>query len=161
MPSIIGNGHGGPSGRGATPGSELEQLLEEGQERLKQLMPERGVFVLAAIAALLFGAWTAYYTVPSDSVAVVQRFGKYLKNVQPGLHFKLPLGVDTATIVPVKRQLKQEFGFKTPGASDPYQSPVDGKRETEMVTGDLNAALVEWVVQYRISDPTKFLFEEE
>jgi membrane protease subunit HflK len=59
----------------------------------------------------------------------------------------------------VKRQLKQEFGFSTPGASDPYQSPRDGKRETEMVTGDLNAALVEWVVQYRISDPAKYLFE--
>jgi membrane protease subunit HflK len=55
--------------------------------------------------------------------------------------------------------LKQEFGFSTPGATDPYQSPRDGKKETEMVTGDLNAALVEWVVQYRISDPAKFLFE--
>jgi hypothetical protein len=63
------------------------------------------------------------------------------------------LGIDTATIVPVKRQLKQEFGFTTPGATDPYQSPTDGRRETEMVTGDLNAALVEWVVQYRISEP--------
>jgi len=93
----------------------------------------------------------------------VQRFGKYLKEVPPGLHFKLPLGIDAATIVPVKRQLKQEFGFTTPGASDPYQSPRNGRqetrRETEMVTGDLNAALVEWVVQYRISEPVKFLFE--
>jgi membrane protease subunit HflK len=57
--------------------------------------------------------------------------------------------------------LKQEFGFTTPGASDPYQSPTtsEGQQETQMVTGDLNAALVEWVVQYRISDPIKFLFE--
>ncbi|MGB5510331.1 MAG: FtsH protease activity modulator HflK [Woeseiaceae bacterium] len=115
--------------------------------------------VIITVALLLFGAWTAYYTVPSDSVAVVQRFGKYLKDVEPGLHFKFPLGIDAATIVPVKRQLKQEFGFTTPGATDHYQSPVDGKRETEMVTGDLNAALVEWVVQYRIADPTKYLFE--
>ena len=116
---------------------------------------------LAVLALLGLGVWTAYYTVPSDSVAVVQRFGKYLKDVPPGLHFKLPLGVDAATIVPVKRQLKQEFGFTTPGASDPYQGSRfrDGKRETEMVTGDLNAALVEWVVQYRISNPVKFLFE--
>jgi membrane protease subunit HflK len=99
--------------------------------------------------------------VPSDSVAVVQRFGKYLKEVPPGLHFKFPLGIDAATTVPVKRQLKQEFGFITPGASDPYQGtrPREAKRETEMVTGDLNAALVEWVVQYRISEPVKFLFE--
>jgi len=119
------------------------------------------VLILFAIALVGLGAWSAYFTVPSDSVAVVQRFGRYIKNVEPGLHFKLPLGVDTATIVPVKRQLKQEFGFTTPGAGDPYQSPrgADVARETRMVTGDLNAALVEWVVQYRISDPVKFLFE--
>jgi membrane protease subunit HflK len=61
--------------------------------------------------------------------------------------------------VPVKRQLKQEFGFVTPGARDRYQGARDGSRETQMVTGDLNAALVEWVVQYRIADPVKFLFE--
>jgi membrane protease subunit HflK len=109
-------------------------------------------------------AWTALYTVPSDSVAVVQRFGRYLEQVPPGLQFKLPMGIDTATIVPVKRQLKQEFGFKTPGARNPYQSArgsrgSGGSQETQMVTGDLNAALVEWVVQYRIADPVKFLFE--
>jgi len=154
MPSQTGHGRG--------PGSELEQLLGRGQEQLNKIIPgggPRGVIMLLVLAALVVGAWTAYYTVPSDSVAVVQRFGKYLKEVQPGLHFKVPLGIDVATIVPVKRQLKQEFGFTTPGATDPYQSPIDGKRETEMVTGDLNAALVEWVVQYRIADPVKFLFE--
>jgi membrane protease subunit HflK len=158
-----GNGQrrGAPK-RGGNPGAELEQILGQGQAGLKKIMKGGGsgsaiVFALIALAAI--GAYTAYYTVPSDSVAIVQRFGKYLKNVEPGLHFKFPLGIDTATVVPVKRQLKQEFGFTTPGATDPYQSPVDGRRETEMVTGDLNAALVEWVVQYRISDPAKFLFE--
>ena len=163
MPSQKGNGgRGGPRASGATPGSDVEDLVRQGQDLLKQVMPSggpRGVIVLAVLALAAIGAWTAYYTVPSDSVAVVQRFGKYLKNVPPGLHFKLPLGIDVATIVPVKRQLKQEFGFTTPGAGDPYQSSHDEKRETEMVTGDLNAALVEWVVQYRISDPVKFLFE--
>jgi membrane protease subunit HflK len=163
MSPQTGNGNwGGSSGRGTNPGHELEQLIEQGQERLKKVMLNGGsgkFITLAVLAALLVGAWTAYYTVPSDSVAVVQRFGKYVKDVQPGLHFKLPMGIDTATIVPVKRQLKQEFGFTTPGAADPFQSPVDGRRETDMVTGDLNAALVEWVVQYRISDPVKFLFE--
>jgi membrane protease subunit HflK len=137
-------------------------MLRQGQDRLNRIVPNRGprgVVVLALLALVALGAWTAYYTVPSDSVAVVQRFGKYLKEVPPGLHFKLPLGIDAATIVPVKRQLKQEFGFTTPGATDPYQSPRDGTQETEMVTGDLNAALVEWVVQYRISDPVKFLFQ--
>jgi membrane protease subunit HflK len=140
----------------------LEGSARQWQYRFKQMMPSRGppgLIVLAVLALVGVGAWTAYYTVPSDSVAVVQRFGKYLAEVPPGLHFKLPLGIDAATIVPVKRQLKQEFGFATPGASDPYQIPRDATQETQMVTGDLNAALVEWVVQYRISDPAKFLFD--
>ena len=165
MSSQNGNGgRGGPWGGGNPPAPDMEDLIRMGQDRLRQVLPgagPRGFFVLAIVVLVGLGAWTAYYTVPSDSVAVVQRFGKYLKDVPPGLHFKLPLGIDVATIVPVKRQLKQEFGFMTPGARDPYQAsrPRDGKRETEMVTGDLNAALVEWVVQYRISDPAKFLFE--
>ncbi|MCX7554138.1 FtsH protease activity modulator HflK [Marinicella sp. S1101] len=113
------------------------------------------------LITVILSTWSAIYTIPSDSVAVVQRFGKYLKVVPAGLHIKLPLGIDAVSIVPVKRQLKQEFGFKTPGATDPYQSAIgqNGLQETQMVTGDLNAALVEWVVQYRVSEPTKFLFE--
>lgn len=166
MSSQNGNGgRGGPWGGGTLPGADLEELIRQGQNRIKRAMPgggPRGILGFVAIALIglaALGAWTAFYTVPSDSVAVVQRFGKYLMEVPPGLHFKLPLGVDMATIVPVKRQLKQEFGFSTPGARDPYQVSRDGTRETEMVTGDLNAALVEWVVQYRIADPFKFLFE--
>ncbi len=121
-----------------------------------------GVLALAGVSlACLFAVWSAYFTVPSDSVAVVQRFGRYVEDVPPGLHLKLPFGIDRVTVVPVKRQLKQEFGFSTPGAMDPYQgsNPRNQSRETQMVTGDLNAALVEWVIQYRISDPSKFLFE--
>jgi len=164
MPSQKGNGgSGSPWGSSANANPpDIEDLIRQGQDRIKQILPAggpRGAILLAAAVLVGLGAWTAYYTVPSDSVAVVQRFGKYLEDVPPGLHFKLPLGIDTAIIVPVKRQLKQEFGFTTPGATDPYQSPRDGRRETEMVTGDLNAALVEWVVQYRISDPFKYLFE--
>ena len=166
MPSQNGNGHrGGPGRRGSIPDRNIENIFRQGQGSLRDGIRRGIMFVVFALVGL--GAWTAYYTVPSDSVAVVQRFGKYLKNVPPGLHFKLPLGIDAATIVPVKRQLKQEFGFTTPGATDPYQSRRGRRREairetrleTEMVTGDLNAALVEWVVQYRISDPVKFLFE--
>jgi membrane protease subunit HflK len=158
-------GAGGPwSGKPAGP-PDLDALLAAGRLRLGKALsggggpPWRRIAAGVAVAVIALGVWTTWYTVPSDSVAVVQRFGAYIKQAQPGLHFKLPLGIDVATTVPVKRQLKQEFGFTTPGASDPYQSPTDGRLETEMVTGDLNAALVEWVVQYRISDPVKFLFE--
>jgi membrane protease subunit HflK len=152
-----------PQQSGGNGRTNFEDRVQQGRDRLQRLLPSgpRGVIALVLLIVGGLIAWTAYYTVPSDSVAVIQRFGEYIKNVPPGLHFKLPLGIDEATIVPVKRQLKQEFGFTTPGAADPYQSPRprDGKRETQMVTGDLNAALVEWVVQYRISDPVKFLFE--
>jgi modulator of FtsH protease HflK len=163
MSSQNGNGsRGGPWGSAGKPDPDIGELVRRGQDRLKQITPGGSRRVVIAIAVLVLvglAARTAYFTVPSDSVAVVQRFGKYLKEVPPGLHFKLPLGIDTATIVPVKRQLKQEFGFGTAGATDPYQISRDSRRETEMVTGDLNAALVEWVVQYRVSDPEKFLFD--
>jgi modulator of FtsH protease HflK len=145
---------------------DLDEVLQQAKDQIRGLIPgggggggRFGILGIAALLLVALGLWTSYYTVPSDSVAVVQRFGQYLKEVPPGLHFKLPLGIDIATVVPVKRQLKQEFGFSTPGANDAFQTPRDGKKETEMVTGDLNAALVEWVVQYRISDPVKFLFE--
>ena len=94
MPAQNGNrGRDGPWGSGAKPGSDIEVLVRQGQDRFKQIMPSGGprlVIVLAVLALVGLGAWTAYYTVPSDSVAVVQRFGKYLKDVPPGLHFKLP-----------------------------------------------------------------------
>jgi membrane protease subunit HflK len=97
--------------------SDVEDLVRQGQDRFKQIMPRgvpRGVILLAVLALAGLAAWTAFFTVPSDSVAVVQRFGRYLKDVPPGLQFKLPLGIDAATIVPLKRQLKQAFGFTTP-----------------------------------------------
>ncbi|MBE7637789.1 FtsH protease activity modulator HflK [Sneathiella sp. P13V-1] len=165
MPWKSGSGNeGNPWGGRPGLGLDIEEMGQRIQDRFKKFQPGGGLWgglIIVVIISVGLAVWTSYYTVPSDSVAVIQRFGKYLKNVPPGLHFKLPLGIDEATIVPVKRQLKQEFGFITSGGRDPYQSPRprDATRETQMVTGDLNAALVEWVVQYRIADSVKFLFE--
>ena len=162
MPSQKDDDSGSPWHSQSTNPPDLELLIKRGLAPLKRLLPGGsfgGMSVLFILLLVGLSIWSSYYTVPSDSVAVVQRFGKHLKEVPPGLHFKFPLGIDKATIVPVKRQLKQEFGFTTPGAKDPYQGSRSGGRETQMVTGDLNAALVEWVVQYRISDPVRFLFE--
>ncbi|MDP9813573.1 membrane protease subunit HflK [Rhizobium tibeticum] len=153
----------GPWGRRSQPAFEPGDLLKRMEHRFGNTpaASPRGLIAISSFVLIAVGVWTSYYTVPSDSVAILQRFGKYVTDVSPGLHFKLPLGIDKATVVPVKRQLKQEFGFTTPGAADPFQSPGPNEetRETQMVTGDLNAALVEWVIQYRISDPVKFLFE--
>lgn len=106
------------------------------------------------------GVFSGVYQVPAESVAVVQRFGGYLKTENPGLHFKLPWGIDRVTLVEILRQQKLEFGFATRGATNPYQYADYREQEGEktMVTGDLNTALVEWVVQYHVSDPVAYVF---
>lgn len=111
-------------------------------------------------AAAVFLAWTTFFTVPAESEGVILRFGRFNRTVPPGLHFKLPLGIDLLRIVPVKRQLKQEFGFGTADATNAWQSSAEGEwiEEKSMVTGDLNVALVEWIVQYRIEKPDQYLF---
>jgi membrane protease subunit HflK len=113
----------------------------------------------ALVVVLLIAAWTSYFTVPAESDGVLLRFGRYLDTVEPGLHFKAPFGIDSVTILPTRRQLKMEFGFYTPGYTNIDQASISPDREKLMITGDLNAALVEWVVQYRIRDPRQFLFD--
>jgi membrane protease subunit HflK len=117
--------------------------------------------IAAIIVALvvLIGVWTSYYTVQAESQGVVLRFGEFHDKVEPGLHFKLPFGIDSVTVLPTRRQLKMEFGFYSPGYTNPDQVGDDQDEEKSMVTGDLNSALVEWVVQYRIDDPKQYLFD--
>ncbi len=120
-------------------------------------------YVVGAVAVLLLGAllFTSVYTVPAESQGVVLRLGRYVKTVDPGLRFKLPLGIDRVYKLPVRRQLKQEYGFGSPGSTNPTQSSSSAEQEQErrMVTGDLNAATVEWIVQYRIREPKLYLFK--
>lgn len=109
---------------------------------------------------VLIGLLTSIYTVGPEEVGVVVRFGKYERTVDPGLNFKMPFGVESVDKIPVERQLKQEFGFRTTssGVQSTY-AKADYVDESLMLTGDLNLADVEWVVQYRISDPYLFLFK--
>jgi membrane protease subunit HflK len=115
--------------------------------------PMRLIGAALVVVAALIVLWTSYYTVAAESEGVVLRFGKFLKTVEPGLHFKLPLGIDEVSVLPTRRQLKLEFGFYTSGYTNVDQPGREQVEEKSMVTGDLNAALVEWVVQYRIDDP--------
>jgi membrane protease subunit HflK len=116
------------------------------------------VGALVALAALL----TVYVQVEPDEVGIVLRLGKFVRTLEPGPHVKLPFGVERVAKVPVQRQLKAEFGFRTeaPGATTTYarQSP-ELARESLMLTGDLNVAVVEWIVQYKIKDPYRYLFK--
>jgi len=116
------------------------------------------VWKVVLVIIVLWALLSCYSSVPADSVGVLQRFGKFQEIVQPGLVFKLPLGIDKITLVEVQRQNKVEFGFGTEGATNPDQESRDAEAEQTMVTGDLNMALVEWVVQYRIEDPKEYLF---
>lgn len=137
-------------------------VTQRGAPDLDQLaVPRKAVPLAIAGAVLAWLLFSALYTVPAESVGVIQRFGHYHGAVDPGLHFKLPFGIDRVTQVPVKRQLKEEFGFSTPGASfiDQASGPDQWVLETTMVTGDLNTALVEWVIQFRIEQPFDYLFK--
>jgi membrane protease subunit HflK len=102
---------------------------------------------------------TSWFQVGPESVGVVLRLGAYHREVPPGLHFRLPLGFEQVFIVETQRQLKEEFGFRTEeaGITTRYAS---GSFESEslMLTGDLNVAVVEWTVQFRIVEPYNFLF---
>jgi len=108
---------------------------------------------------ILIGLISCFSSVPADSAGILIRLGKYSGTVQPGLRFKLPFGIDQLVVLPVERQLKLEFGFTSTGYTNPDQSSQEPDAEHSMVTGDLNMALVEWVVQYRIENPREYLFQ--
>ncbi len=120
-----------------------------------------GALRFGLIAALLvLVALGSFYTIDPEERGVILRFGKYSRTTEPGLHFKIPFGVERLIKVPVERQLKQEFGFRTVRAGVQSQVSRRGyELESNMLTGDLNAAVVEWVVQYRIEDARSFLFK--
>ncbi len=115
----------------------------------------------AAGLIVLIGLLTSYYTVAPEERAVVLRFGKYIDTSPPGLHFKLPFGIDSAISVPVTEVRKVEFGRHTISAArrTTYGRPREGTEESLMLTGDLNIAEVEWVAQYKIKDPKDWLFQ--
>ncbi len=115
-----------------------------------------GVVVLV----VLVGFWGSWFQVGADSVGMVLRLGKYVRKVGPGLHAKLPFGIEEVRKVPTETQLKEEFGYRTVEAGvDTRYSTKDFPDESLMLTGDLNVVDVEWSVQYRIVDPQKYLFD--
>lgn len=120
-----------------------------------------GIALIIGAILILVAAFTSYYTVQPDEQAVVLRLGNYHTTSSPGLHFKLPFGVDQAIKVKTTRVLQEEFGFRTESVRSQRTrySEKNFDDESLMVTGDLNVAEVEWIVQFQIGDPQKFLFE--
>jgi membrane protease subunit HflK len=124
-------------------------------------IPWKFVFYGLIGLVVIMMLWGSFYQISPDEMGVIQRFGKFVRTTDPGLHFKLPLGIEILTKVPVQQQLKQEFGFRTtsPGIRSEYANPADAQKEAVMLTGDLNVLNVEWIVQYKIKDPYKYLFK--
>jgi membrane protease subunit HflK len=114
-----------------------------------------GIVVGLLVAVSLY---SSVYQVQPDENGIVLRFGEYVRTSDPGLSFLFPF-VEQVIKVPVERQLKQEFGFRTadPDVRTQYVD-ADFQDESAMLTGDLNVAVVEWIVQYRITNAEQFLF---
>jgi modulator of FtsH protease HflK len=129
--------------------------------QLKKFKPPGGsLLVIVAIAALIIG-YSVFFTIESGSVGVVQRFGKFVRIAEPGPNFKLPFGIEKVTKVRQDRVYKEEFGFQS--EREPYTSGYSSASDTAsislMLTGDLNVAVVPWIVQYKIKDPYNYLFK--
>lgn len=127
------------------------------QEQLQRLGPV--LWLVPVLVIGLFVALTCYYTVQPEEEAVVKRFGRVIAINPPGLHFKLPLGIDRVQFVPTARVLKEEFGFRSGagGGRTQYEKSRAHRDESLMLTGDLKVIDVEWVVQFQIADADKFL----
>ena len=123
-----------------------------------RVSPRMILIVIIAVAAIILIS-TSFYVVDQREEAVLLRFGKLRGVNGPGLHFKIPFGVDKNYNVQTQRVFKKEFGFRTlsPGVSTIY-STEDYSNESVMLTGDKNIVDVEWIIQYRIADPVAWLF---
>ncbi|MBW2216322.1 MAG: FtsH protease activity modulator HflK [Deltaproteobacteria bacterium] len=121
-----------------------------------------GPILVILIFIVLYLGYSCVYKVELNQVGVVQRFGEYVRTESPGLNFKLPNGIEKVTKVNVKLTFKEEFGSSVVRQVDRrsrYSSTSTYLNESLMLTGDLNVAVVPWVVQYRINDPYKYLFK--
>jgi len=127
-----------------------------------KIPPIKTKWIVAGIVVVvaLIGLFTTFYSVKPDEVGVILRFGRYVRSTQPGLHLKLPFSIEKLYRVRIKHIFKEEFGFRTirPGVRTEY-ARGEFLDESLMLTGDLNTAVVEWIVQYRVKNPVDYLFK--
>lgn len=142
---------------------EQQQRRGDGPPKMDELLKKINTIkipggpVIILIGVVLFLASTMFYTVKPSEVGVIQRFGRYVRTTQPGLHFKMPLGIETVRKVNVRTVKTEEFGEGV--SAGVTRIGVNVGSASVMLTGDLNVAVVPWVVQYRIKDPYNYLFK--
>lgn len=128
--------------------------------KLPKINPAVIKFIIFGVIILILLAGS-FYQISPEEAGIILRFGKYVRTTDPGLHLKLPLGIEQLIKLPVQRQLKMEFGFRTtrPGIRTEYRKTPETEREATMLTGDLNVVVAEWIVQYKIKNPYNYRFK--
>ena len=138
-------------------GPSPEDIIKAGSKKLGDFNKFLPWFILGFF--LIVGLKSAVYSIGPDELGVIQRFGKYIRLSSPGLHAKMPFGIEKVTPIKVEKVFKEEFGMKTvrSGSRAGYSSS-EYPDETLMLTGDLNILDVRWIVQFKIKDPAKLMF---
>lgn len=154
----------------------MSTFPDEGMPKFPPMKSQVWIIPFLLFITVLSGAGTLFYEVGPDEVGIVQRFGQYVRTTNPGLHLKLPLGIEGVKNIKVTHVFKEEFGFRTvsAGVRTIYEGRDNSGRglssgysqtgnpfldESLMLTGDLNVAVVEWIVQYTVKDPVEFAFQ--
>ncbi len=135
--------------------------MNEFVEKIKKIkFPGGPLFIILVILVAL--GMTTFYTVKQNEVGIIQLFGRYVRTAQPGLNFKLPFGIEKVTKVNVREIQTEEFGFATSRQqtrTSRFRSGTENTGEALMLTGDLNVAIVPWIVQFRVKNPFDYLFK--
>jgi membrane protease subunit HflK len=139
------------------PPPQVDEILNQ----LKNLKIPGGTVAIIIGIVLIILAWSSIFTIESGSVGVIQRFGEFKRMEAPGLNFKLPFGIETVKKVSQEKVEREEFGFRDESNQQMRRfSPASDITNTSlMLTGDLNVAVVPWIVQYRVKDPYNYLFK--
>jgi len=142
-------------------GKGIPPQVGEFFEKIKEFKAPGGPLIIIIVILAIFFGYSTVFKIEYDEVGIVQRFGQYVRTCQPGLNFKLPAGIEKLTKVRVTYVYKEEFGFRSARADarDRFSSGSENINVSLMLTGDLNVAVVPWIVQYRIKDPYNFLFK--
>ena len=137
-------------------------MSDQGQPIPEIRLPKisgKTIGMIVAAVVLLAVLFSSVYTVEPEEIGVILTLGRFSRISEPGLHLKAPFGIDRLYKVPVRRQLKEEFGFRTTQSGVRSEFARRGyEDESLMLTGDLNVIDLKWIVQYRIREPEKWLF---
>jgi membrane protease subunit HflK len=151
----------GPRTRGPGGIRDFEEVFQKVREQFRGKFPIRGsLWLIILVVLIAAGSYASVYTVAPEETGVIQRFGRYVRVSGPGLHFKLPFGIETIRKVKTGRNFQMEFGYRTVEAGVRSRFTERGfKEESLMLSGDLNVVNLHWTVQYKIGNPTDWLFQ--